>query len=231
MARADGNRALEDLYRALIERQFDFMPRGAHRLQDVYAFVSERHPELCDDSYLCSASCKHGYNSPEWQHVVRAVLKNVRDRGGPVARGSSHGWWVFGSQASTEELPTVSAVEGRVLLRLHKVKERKPALVEAKKRGVLAATGRLACEACDFDFAAEYGELGCGFAECHHTQPLAETAGERPTTLADLAVVCANCHRMLHKRPWHTVEALRELVRSRRGGKQADIRCSDRDGM
>jgi hypothetical protein len=118
--------------------------------------------------------------------------------------------------------PVVSAVEGRVLLRLHKVKERKPALVRAKKQTVWAATGRLVCEVCDFDFAAVYGELGSGFAECHHNQPLAEAAAERLTTLADLAVVCANCHRMLHRRPWRAVGELRELVHSRRAGKHAE---------
>jgi 5-methylcytosine-specific restriction protein A len=50
---------------------------------------------------------------------------------------------------------------------------------------------------------------------------LAQT-GERVTTLDDLAVVCANCHRMLHKRPWRTVPELRELLRSRRAAKQAE---------
>jgi 5-methylcytosine-specific restriction protein A len=56
-----------------------------------------------------------------------------------------------------------------------------------------------------------YGDLGAGFAECHHKLPLA--AGERRTLLSDLAIVCANCHRMLHRRsPWLTVEELQEIL-------------------
>jgi 5-methylcytosine-specific restriction protein A len=110
----------------------------------------------------------------------------------------------------------ISAKEGRVLLRLHRSRERNRNLVARKKSCVLNQTGRLECEACDFDFAAVYGLLGYGFAECHHIQPLAQAAEDRVTTLADLAIVCANCHRMLHRRPWRSVSKLRELINSRR---------------
>jgi hypothetical protein len=110
----------------------------------------------------------------------------------------------------------LSAAEGRELLRLHRVRERDRGLVARKKRWVHFESGRLACEVCGFDFAAVYGSLGDGFAECHHTVPLAQPVGRRRTRLSDLAIVCANCHRMLHRRPWHTVAGLRELLRSRR---------------
>lgn len=106
-------------------------------------------------------------------------------------------------------------VEGRRLLRLHKFKERKPHLVRRKKRAVLRATGRLLCEVCGFDFAEIYGPLGDGFAECHHRTPLAELDGQVGTRLTDLAIVCANCHRMLHRRPVHTMEQLRVILYER----------------
>jgi 5-methylcytosine-specific restriction protein A len=62
-----------------------------------------------------------------------------------------------------------------------------------------------------------YGQLGEGFAECHHTCPLAELPGERATRLAGSAVVCANCHRMLHRgRRRATVEELRLLIQENR---------------
>ena len=116
----------------------------------------------------------------------------------------------------------ISVAEGRELLRLHRSRERNRGLVARKKRRVLTKTGRLECEACGFDFAAVYGELGAGFAECHHTQPLAQGAGERRTALTDLAVVCANCHRMLHRRPWRTVSELSQLLRSLRAGNSVE---------
>jgi len=66
----------------------------------------------------------------------------------------------------------------------------------------------LECEVCGFDFFETYGERGNGFAECHHKLPLSH--GTRSTYLRDLAVVCANCHRMLHRGDSLTVEELRD---------------------
>ncbi|MBA4067885.1 MAG: hypothetical protein C0501_30130 [Isosphaera sp.] len=109
--------------------------------------------------------------------------------------------------------PGGGAIEGRTLFRLHRLKERDARLARLKKRTLRNATGRLACEVCAFDFAAVYGALGEGFAECHHRLPLAELAGTALTRLEDLAVVCANCHRMLHRRRTAmSVEALRDLI-------------------
>ena len=47
-----------------------------------------------------------------------------------------------------------------------------------------------------------------GFAECHHRQPLSHRA--RAIYLRDLAVVCANCQRMLHRGDFVSVEELRD---------------------
>lgn len=113
-----------------------------------------------------------------------------------------------GLQSEEDSFP-----EGALLARLHRTRERSRAIVEKKKSQVLAKHGRLACEACGFDFYEVYGELGLGFAECHHTLPLAEAVSVRATRLSDLAIVCANCHRMLHRActPM-TVEVLQELL-------------------
>lgn len=106
--------------------------------------------------------------------------------------------------------------EGQTLYRLHKYRERNAAIVATKKKKVLKATGALACEACTFDFYLKYGLLGQGFIECHHTKPLAQYNTAAPTQLEDLALVCANCHRMLHRQPGVlTVNELREVVHSK----------------
>jgi len=79
---------------------------------------------------------------------------------------------------------------------------------------VLQETGKLICEVCEFDFVEVYGELGHGFAECHHIVPVSELVDDHKTKLADLAIVCANCHRMLHKaRPLLKIGELRALVK------------------
>jgi 5-methylcytosine-specific restriction enzyme A len=62
--------------------------------------------------------------------------------------------------------------------------------------------GRLVCEVpnCGFDFAASYGNLGIGYAQIHHKIPLSEAPNTgRKIVLDDLAVVCANCHAMIHR--------------------------------
>jgi 5-methylcytosine-specific restriction protein A len=106
-----------------------------------------------------------------------------------------------------------SEMEGRYLLRLHAVRERNPALRRKKISSVLAGGGSLACEVCKFDFARQYGERGQGYIECHHVEPL-HIGGEKARSVKDLALLCSNCHRMIHtKPPWPTPAELRELIK------------------
>ena len=93
----------------------------------------------------------------------------------------------------TESMLTVT--EGRERLRQHRLRERNQAIVTLKKR-LAREGGTLMCEVCNFSFTSTYGK---DFIECHHRQPIARI-GESKTTLKDLALVCANCHRMLHLR-------------------------------
>ena len=48
MARTDGNHALEELYRVLMDAKFDFMPDGEIHVREIYKIVREQYPELCD---------------------------------------------------------------------------------------------------------------------------------------------------------------------------------------
>jgi 5-methylcytosine-specific restriction protein A len=103
--------------------------------------------------------------------------------------------------------------EGRVLTREHKTRERNRRLVEKKKKAVLRVKGKLECEVCEFDFLKTYHELGREFIECHHLAPLSDLREERKTKLSELGIVCANCHRMLHRaRPWKTIDDLKSII-------------------
>lgn len=107
------------------------------------------------------------------------------------------------------------AEEGRLLTRLHRIRERNVDLINKKKRRILREKGALLCEVCGFDFRAIYGLLGDGFAECHHEKPLSTLRPGEKTKLSDLRILCANCHRMVHRsRPWLAVEDLRALIRT-----------------
>jgi 5-methylcytosine-specific restriction protein A len=122
-----------------------------------------------------------------------------------------------------EDDEEAGAPEGRVLYRRHRTRERNKGLRKKKIDSVLKKGGRLACEACGFDFGAVYGERGEGYIECHHVVPLHE-AGEGTTRLADLALICSNCHRMIHRSaPWPTPAALRTLVQEQARGAGASL--------
>ena len=118
------------------------------------------------------------------------------------------------SAVSLADLEDEQADEGSRALVTHRRIERSLKLVASKRRAVLKATGGLACEICSFDFLQFYGPIGLEFCEVHHLKPLAELTGKHTTTLADLAVVCSNCHRMLHRgRPCFTPDELKKQIR------------------
>lgn len=83
--------------------------------------------------------------------------------------------------------------EGQRAWREASYSARNPNLVRAAKdhHGTL-------CQACGFDFAAHYGKLGEGYIEVHHKRLLADS-GWRASTVNDVDVLCANCHRMVHR--------------------------------
>lgn len=62
----------------------------------------------------------------------------------------------------------IEAEEGRLLVRVHRVRERDRTLVQRKKAAAFARQGSLPCEVCGFDFAITYGTLGEQFIEAHH---------------------------------------------------------------
>jgi len=129
----------------------------------------------------------------------------IRDIGlaGPVPSGTH----------DADILDVTEAPEGRILTRVHRLPERNSRVVAAKKADTIKHRGRLECEVCMFDFEAVYGVLGKRFAECHHIVALSALDSSRTTRLNDLLIVCANCHRMMHRsRPWTTAEQLRSLI-------------------
>ncbi|WP_423192503.1 HNH endonuclease [Cupriavidus sp. H18C2] len=122
-----------------------------------------------------------------------------------------------GAGLGPEEPEVAEAEEGRILTRVHRVRERSRALVLAAKAAARKKYGRLCCEACGFDFEAEYGNRGANIIDVHHTRPLHSLAEGGITRLDELALLCANCHRVVHaSRPWLSVEELAEIIKSER---------------
>lgn len=102
--------------------------------------------------------------------------------------------------------------EGGLALREHFVRERDRGLRKRKIEAARRDGIPIVCEACGFDFGAVYGDRGRDYCEVHHRTPLHES-GPTSSRLADLAILCANCHRMIHRGATLSVEELVALVR------------------
>lgn len=94
-----------------------------------------------------------------------------------------------------EDRAGYEAQEGALVLKMHYARERDPKLVAKFKAGLTEPN----CEACGFNFKDAYGELGAGYIEAHHKKPVASLEEGSKTTIADLAGLCPNCHRIIHK--------------------------------
>lgn len=105
-------------------------------------------------------------------------------------------------------------VEGGKKIIISSVYERSPSV--RKKAIDLHGTK---CQICGFDFTDYYGDWGKGFIEVHHIQSLADHEGESIKTNpeTDLATICANCHRMIHRKAGKTlsIEELRNKLKKR----------------
>ena len=106
--------------------------------------------------------------------------------------------------------------EGKIVERIHKSRERNSKVVRLAKNNFKLKYGKLFCEVCKFDFEKKYGKVGSDFIEAHHTIPVSEMGENQLTSPDDFAMLCANCHRMAHKkRPWLSMKQLNKLIKKK----------------
>ena len=143
-------------------------------------------------------------NPGELSKVATAIRQNIHSEGVDLS--------VSTNQEEDEE----ESQEGKVLTRLHRFRERDSKVVKRKKQAFLKQHGKLFCEACGFNFEEGYGSRGAGYIECHHIRPISELKPGEKTKNEHLALLCSNCHRIVHrKKPWLELEELRGMIRSR----------------
>lgn len=120
----------------------------------------------------------------------------------------------FFDEAEPESVPESSgqteAMEGLVREVTTLSRERNGALRHAaleRAQGI--------CEVCNTDFSRVLEGLGVRALQVHHRNQLALEDIPQLTRIEDLAVVCANCHALIHMNTKHaiTVEKLREMLR------------------
>ena len=77
------------------------------------------------------------------------------------------------------------------------------------------------CSVCGMNFEDEYGEIGIGYIEVHHLDPLGGSCGERMVNPADdMRPICPNCHAMIHSKD--PPLGIDELKSRYRGTKPSD---------
>lgn len=107
------------------------------------------------------------------------------------------------------DIHTVAATERRQRLVLHLQRERNQTVVRNKKKQAAS----LDYEVCGFSFRRAYGSAASDYCEIHHLLPLSEVKRTTRTRMEDLAILCANCHRVVHlKNPPYTLNQVKSLL-------------------
>ncbi|MFA4950047.1 HNH endonuclease [Brevundimonas sp.] len=117
---------------------------------------------------------------------------------------------------SPDEAEDVEFYEGRLLTQKHMRRERSPGLRKALLKK-LEGVG-LECQMCGDTHSNLPPEFRAAAFEAHHVVPIA-SVGAGVTKLSDVALLCAVCHRVLHRmislqRRWIGVEEARALVKA-----------------
>jgi 5-methylcytosine-specific restriction protein A len=107
--------------------------------------------------------------------------------------------------------------EGRILSELHKRRERDPRIRKRLLDSRLAR-GRLTCDLCCRHSIVDNSVFEDAIFEAHHTVPLS-MASVRVTRIADLSLLCANCHRLVHRaisthKRWLSITECQQLLAS-----------------
>lgn len=98
---------------------------------------------------------------------------------------------VWGEAIGRRVSPTDRAIEG--ILTETRSRQRHPGL---RLAALTRSNGR--CECCGVNYLRRAGGLGRRCLVVHHKKQLKDTDQPRETRLSELAVVCANCHMMIH---------------------------------
>ena len=97
------------------------------------------------------------------------------------------------SKRIPDNLPTMACYEG-VLTEVHLFRRTRSRRL---RRAALAAS-RGVCATCGVDFSQVLGGRGKHVLQAHHRKQLADTDRPRLSTVDDIAILCANCHLLVH---------------------------------
>jgi 5-methylcytosine-specific restriction endonuclease McrA len=109
----------------------------------------------------------------------------------------------------SQEDAVLEALEGEAYRAECLFRQRNAALIHAKK---MASNGR--CSVCDFCFAKRYSGIIQLCLDAHHVNPIGTRKTATKTTLADIDLLCPNCHRAVHtQKPPLSAAKLKTMLR------------------
>ncbi|MEZ0233092.1 MAG: HNH endonuclease [Methylophilaceae bacterium] len=105
--------------------------------------------------------------------------------------------------------------EGKAVTRLHNIRERNPRL-RKKLLAYRKQKDTMYCDICSTSYVSSNESIQDAMFEAHHVAPLA-TRESKITKLSDMALLCANCHRLLHRaisveKRWFSLKEAKELI-------------------
>lgn len=171
---------------------------------DIYLFYRERHHTpfiYYGRCYLIDALIKKDAPS-EFKFLIESEVCDLKSEADVID--------YFANLPISNDKMSDFLIDGAKKITKHVRYERNP----YNRREAIRIQGNK-CKICGFDFNKVYGkEIAEGYIEVHHIKQLAE--GEQVVDPAkDLLPVCANCHRMLHRRRDNNV-SIQELKQMER---------------
>lgn len=212
----------DDIYRAVSEvaagfdmpnfydsRDYDLLTADGLRLAPKKVFG--RALEIA--GVVSKADPKHfsaGWSEPSFR-LLQAAGYSIVPKTSAAAEAR---WKKVSNHATVETLAAAQAagvnpeelswIEGdrRIAGHLRIERKRSARAAAAKRMQIRAANnGRLTCERCETDWYAVYSDdLAEAVFDVHHTIPLKDMDEGHETKVEDLLCLCANCHRIEHRR-------------------------------
>ena len=107
-----------------------------------------------------------------------------------------------------KQIRTIEVDEGRQYTAEIKFRQRNRGLIEVKK-----TNSDYRCEVCGMNFKEKYGKIGKKYIIAHHLNPIGNRNQSTKTTLEEIALVCSNCHVMLHRKdPPYEIDELKRMM-------------------
>jgi len=123
--------------------------------------------------------------------------------------------------AGEDQMSDETFAEGAVVTSAHVRRERNPTL-RVRLLKERQKFGELRCDVCGKCASDHSPQLGDAVFEAHHIVPLA-AGQQRKTQVKDLALLCANCHKMVHRaiakaKHWLSISEAKAEILGESGG-------------